>query len=223
MKRADLKQCFKIDMHVHSIYSRDAFTEPRVAIRYALKKGLNGIAITDHCSVKGGILAKKYSSNKIVVIPGIEVKSPYGHFLLLNIEKPPAKLVSIFEIFEWCRLQGGLVVLAHPYSMFPPIRGLNKVVRYVDAVEIVNSNSFFLRRSVKQALRLAQRNKLGKTGGSDSHIPQTIGLAYTILDDYPSSVDDILTYVKRGKCKIHCGKISLHNRILRLAKRVSRF
>lgn len=213
----DLKERFKMDMHIHTTYSRDAITEPKVAVKYALKRGLSGMAITDHHSLKGATLARKYASDRMMIIPGMEVRCAYGHFLLLNIDDVPAKGTPVFDVFEWCRGRGGLVVLAHPYLIPLPPRRMREIVKHIDAVEVVNSNSFFFRRSVAQALELAQRNRLGKTAGSDSHVPQTIGLSYVLLDDRPETIEEVLTYIRRGRCKVYGKGVSLQDRISKLA------
>jgi predicted metal-dependent phosphoesterase TrpH len=42
----------KIDLHVHTCYSEDALTTPEEVVYYARKKGLDGVAITDHETLK---------------------------------------------------------------------------------------------------------------------------------------------------------------------------
>jgi len=38
----------KIDLHIHSQYSTDGLSKPESIVKRAKKKGLDGIAITDH-------------------------------------------------------------------------------------------------------------------------------------------------------------------------------
>ena len=51
----------RFDLHCHTIYSRhwywgvDALNTPREMIKAAVKKGLDGIAITDHDNIKGAL------------------------------------------------------------------------------------------------------------------------------------------------------------------------
>ena len=40
-------------MHIHTMYSRDAFTTPKELVVYAKKRGLDGVAITDHDTIDG--------------------------------------------------------------------------------------------------------------------------------------------------------------------------
>ena len=42
----------KIDFHVHTSYSPDAFNDPFKIVKHAKRKGLDGIAITDHNNLK---------------------------------------------------------------------------------------------------------------------------------------------------------------------------
>ena len=43
----------KIDMHIHTKYSQDAYITPKELAIYSKKQGLNGVAITDHDTVNG--------------------------------------------------------------------------------------------------------------------------------------------------------------------------
>jgi hypothetical protein len=61
----------KIDMHCHSYYSRDGYSSPEALIRQAQKKGLNGIALTDHNTTKGWQRAQKIADQLgIILIQG---------------------------------------------------------------------------------------------------------------------------------------------------------
>ena len=47
----------KFDLHVHSKYSSDGVLDPENIVRIARKRGLAGIAVTDHNTIRGGIEA----------------------------------------------------------------------------------------------------------------------------------------------------------------------
>ena len=64
----------KYDLHVHSKYSSDGFVEPEKIVKTAEKRGLAGIAITDHDTIKGGLMAKKFKTENVEVI--VDVKLP---------------------------------------------------------------------------------------------------------------------------------------------------
>ena len=68
----------RYDLHVHSKYSYDSFTSPEKIIKVAKKRGLDGVAITAHGTIKGGIEAPKIHKDKdFQVIVGAEIKTEY--------------------------------------------------------------------------------------------------------------------------------------------------
>ena len=48
----------KYDLHIHSKYSYNGILEPKDILKIAIKRGSDGIAITDHNTVKGALEAK---------------------------------------------------------------------------------------------------------------------------------------------------------------------
>ena len=44
----------KVDFHIHTKYSYDSLMEPDKIIRNAVKRGLDGIVICDHNTIRGG-------------------------------------------------------------------------------------------------------------------------------------------------------------------------
>ncbi|MBS7634607.1 hypothetical protein KEJ34_03805 [Candidatus Bathyarchaeota archaeon] len=46
--------------------------------------------------------------------------------------------------------------------------------------------------------KFAVRYRMPQTAGSDSHIPETIGSAYTIIENDEASVDDIIEAIRKG-------------------------
>jgi len=75
----------KIDLHVHTIYSRDSLITRKDLTFYARKRGLNGVAITDHDRIDGALKIAKETD--FLVIPGIEVSSLNGHIIGLNVSE----------------------------------------------------------------------------------------------------------------------------------------
>ncbi len=69
-----------IDMHTHSTFS-DGVYSPSKLVDYAIKKGLSGIAITDHDTVDGIEEAMKRAAiyEDFIVIPGIELSAEYNN------------------------------------------------------------------------------------------------------------------------------------------------
>ena len=59
MKNNNNDLILKLDLHIHSKYSFDSLLSVEKIIKTAEKKKLDGIAICDHNSLKGGLKAKK--------------------------------------------------------------------------------------------------------------------------------------------------------------------
>jgi len=167
-------------------------------LKIAKRVGLNGIAVADHNSIKGGVEVSKLNKDKdFEVIPSIEVNTDRGHVLGLYVNKD-VKPGDFFEVSEEIRRQGGIAVMAHPFRMIPKLRSdLNgvDVKKYLDAVECYNARtSYFGNRA---AVKFAEKNKLAKTGGSDSHFSFEIGRSRTIFEgDLTNAIKNRKTRVK---------------------------
>ena len=81
----------------------------------------------------------------------------------------------------------------------------------VAAIETINGqNSGSANRAAE---RLAQDRRLGRTGGSDAHIVEGLGRAYTILEDAPASVDDLLEAIRRNRTRADGRSLTLSGRL----------
>jgi len=203
----------KIDLHLHTHYSRDSKTTLGEVIHYAKKRGLDGVAVTDHDTVQG---ARRLAQQKdLLIIPGMEVSSLHGHILGLNITEPVQPKKSITETVEKIRQLGGIAVIAHPAVAIKS--GLGSRITSassIDAVEVINASAFPFFLSTYLGRRLARRLALPQTAGSDSHFPEEIGSAYTFVDA-DSNQDDIMEALRNGKT-IPVGKpISWMKRVAR--------
>ena len=80
----------RYDLHMHTTYSRDGAIRPADAIRIAKKRKLDGIAITDHNTIRGGMEAQKLPPNGLDIICGAEMKTDRGDVigLFLNGRDP---------------------------------------------------------------------------------------------------------------------------------------
>jgi len=192
----------KIDFHVHTCYSKDCSTSLEDVIICSKKRGLNGVAITDHDTVEGALKLLKKSNDQTIIIPGIEVSTKAGHILGINVTTSIPQGLSIEETVERIHEAGGISIAAHPSAIYKSGIGLSEkiVSQGIDAVEVINSSAFpfFLLNYLSR--RLAYRTKLPQIGGSDSHLPETIGLAYTIIGnvDVNSEIEEIIHAVKKG-------------------------
>ncbi len=187
----------KIDLHVHTCYSHDAFITLQDVVNCSKKRGLDGIAVTDHDTLQGAFKLSRES--ELIVIPGVEITTLQGHVLALNITRPIPPRLALSETIQRIHDAGGLAVAPHITAVGKASLGLGKVTRslQLDAIEVINSASFPFFLSTYLSRRLACELSLPQTAGSDSHVPQTIGMAYTLIDSDPE-VGEIIRAIKRG-------------------------
>jgi hypothetical protein len=203
----------KIDLHVHTCYSGDSFITFDELIRYAKKRGLDGVAVTDHNTVEGAL---KLRTNEILVVPGIEVSTLNGHLLGINVTTPIPSRLGMEETIEKIHEAGGVAVAAHPTAFYKS--PATRKVTYYDAVEVINASSFMFPVLTHYSRKFAERLQLPQTGGSDSHYAPEIGSAYTVVDADPD-VDEIAQAIKKGAVFAAGGAVPWKTRLGRTALR----
>lgn len=192
----------KYDLHSHSKYSSDGILDPQRIIKVAIKKGLEGIAVTDHNTIKGGLEAKKYETANFKVIIGSEVMTTKGEIIGLFLSEE-IKSNDFYEVIDEIKGQNGITVVPHPFDEWRSssfhIKGED--VKYIDNVEIFNSRCVEEKFNHK-ANQFAKKYELGVTGGSDAHFANEIGHAGVIIE-----TDDIQEAILKNDLKVF-GKTS---------------
>jgi hypothetical protein len=178
---------FAGDLHMHSTYSdgddsvetvvamAEYYMDPRLLARHPEYRGrpLQFIALTDHRTVDG-MFDPAYQSDKVVLIPGIEVGGPsHGNGLgvLTTINHDAAagsnyveKVASIAERLRW---QGATFQANHPCS---PKISWTPDIEFLDAIEIWNVSWGIERAITEEELD----GKAGSTGGENVYIRPAI-------------------------------------------------
>jgi predicted metal-dependent phosphoesterase TrpH len=188
----------KFDLHIHSNYS-DGHANVKEIVQAAKRRGLDGIAITDHDTMKGIPAAKKYIKEKkldLLLIPGIEVNTSEGHLLILGVDRPPQKKRSPEETIEEAHDLGGIANVPHPYHPFRHALGR---IPDADAVEVYNSKHLFGLANGRAKLE-ASRRGMTMVAGSDSHFAETVGLGVTEIE--AEDVDSVLEAIRLGQTRI---------------------
>ena len=201
----------KIDFHVHTDKSRDGHTSLRQIPKILEQKQLHGLAITDH-NVNTRTQFKGFIS-----IPGIEYYTLEGHIVGLGELKPIEKKRGVIETIDMIHRSGGLAILPHPFDIVSSSVNPFKVAAYIDAIEVSNASAFQYFHT-KKIREIAIKFGLAEIGGSDSHIPQTIGDAYTIVDVDNATVEAVLTSIKKRHTKVVPGVTSMYHRLLKIKK-----
>lgn len=201
----------KIDLHVHTNHSYDSVIKPEEVVFYAKKRGLDGIAITDHDKIECALKMTKKTG--FLIIPGIEVSSLGGHVLALNIQELIPKGLSVDETVDRIHSLGGIAVACHPTSFFKGSLGEHISSKF-DAVEVINASAFPFNYSVKHSQKIASSLKIAQVAGSDAHYGPEIGYAYTLVNA-ESKVEEIVKSISRGLCQPFGGAIPITTRLRR--------
>ena len=161
--------------------------------------GLDGFAVTDHDTVKGvpEVLKK---GGELTIIPGLEVSARGAHILALDAREPISAGLSLAETVEKIRDQGAISVIAHPHSLIrSPPTDRELIDSKIEAVEAANSSHIPFDWLLRKNEALAKRLKLPVTGGSDAHIPEVVGRAFTIVETDSNEIDDVITSIRSGR------------------------
>ncbi|MCW3975281.1 MAG: PHP domain-containing protein [Candidatus Bathyarchaeota archaeon] len=197
---------FKLDIHVHTTNSSDSCINLETIPEILDKKGLDGLAITDHDKIT------KYDIKEKIVLQGAEISTINGHLIALNIKKNINSGMSMGRTINEVHSQGGIAIIAHPYN-FPQNCNLKKLDIRPDGIEVLNARVMFCNISTSLSKRMAVKLSIPMTGGSDSHIPDTVGDSYTIVEAESDSIDDIIDAFRMGRITFSGNCSSLRKRI----------
>ncbi len=208
----------KLDLHVHSVYSRDGVNTIDTITHHIKEAGFQGYALADHDTMEGlpEALDKR---DGLVVVPALEVTAKGAHILALDPSELIPMGLGVAETVDKIHEQGATAVLAHPYGLPRSWVSINSVKHTsLDAVEVANSAQFPYEYICGLNRKLAEELKLPMTGGSDSHIPDTIGRAYTVIDTPSTELRDVIDSIKNGKTEVGGSGITLIERYKKLLK-----
>ena len=204
----------KADLHIHSNHSDGLASIPEIMEYVAHKTDLSVIAITDHNTIEGALFAKSLSDMyDFEVVVGTEVSSRDGHILGLYVEEDVKPGMSPADTIRAIEEQGGVAIIAHPFSnkgVFGPL-GRNVFAEAVNegafkALEVYNSLPF-LAWANGVAAKLAGDNGIALTGGSDAHVLEAVGKGYTLFKG--STVEELRGCIDRYETRAESARAGL--------------
>jgi predicted metal-dependent phosphoesterase TrpH len=189
----------KLDLHLHSCYSDDAIGSPEDLIKSLKERGIQGMALTDHNTIKGCIKVQKVVPKDFLVIPSVEISTADGHLLAFNVTENIQGGLSVEETVERIIDAGGEPIVPHLFRLLSGIKKekLIGIQSKVSAIEVFNGCS--VPSTNLKTAKVARAFNLGGTGGSDSHDPLYAGYAYTVIDSTDLRIDTILSEIKKKK------------------------
>lgn len=189
----------KLDLHIHSTFSRDGTATPERIVARCKELGLDGFAITDHNAIQGSLEAVELARKSgLVCVRGVEVSTDSGHVLAYGLSELVPKGLSIRETLERIHSAGGIAVAPHPVR-FPSGIGLEFAgMKEFDAIEVLNGGNS--RRSNRRARDLAARLSKPITAGSDAHEIDEVGKSYVEVDG-AATEEQVLDAIKNGHAR----------------------
>ncbi|MHA1300006.1 MAG: PHP domain-containing protein [Candidatus Helarchaeota archaeon] len=230
-KKINLRNFKKFDLHLHSTCSKhpffgvDGMCPPKEIIKTAIKKGLNGIAVTDHDTVRGSLNVLKIVKSlklhkKLLIIPGAELRSKHGDILALGITEELGKTKKLpgIEVVEKIQDAGGLAIKAHLFKTnFFGSKYVNctKWIKQMNGTKlngIETYNGGSSETANNMAEYFASKYNYARTGGSDAHILSHIGNGLTYIDA-ELTLDDVLEAIRKKKTTASGVKYNLNRPI----------
>ena len=198
------------NLHTHTTCS-DGLSDYEAIIQEALKLNFQFIAITDHtygevgpCLQEGGkcdfricdeVLEKCRRETRLLCLPSQEVTAK-AHILAIGINKAIGGEWPREEQVKEIHRQGGLAILAHPYSG-PEILSEEEIAALgFDAIECPPVNN----QEGKVWREISQRLNLPCVYGSDAHYAGMLRNAYNNCQGAVNSLADLKNLIKQNQC-----------------------
>lgn len=195
----------KVDLHVHTRYSDDCLTTCADILRWANRRGLDALAITDHNTIAGALALRRQSPLSIIV--GEEIRTSCGEIIGLFLEEEVPANLSPKETVYLIHQQGGLVYVPHPLDRVRrsalDIGALMEIIREVDLIEVFNARVTFSLDN-RHAEDLAHRYHLLRGAGSDAHQGFEIGQAYVEMPPF-NDAQSFVASLRQGRVR---GRVS---------------
>ena len=174
----------RLDLHLHTEYSFDCDTDIRAIEAHCLKRGLTGLAVTDHDTIQGALRLRDMART-IRVIVGEEVTTRDGDVVGLFLKETVKPKMSAVDTMQAIHAQGGIVYVPHPFDKKRARANggapLAEIIAHIDILEVFNGKVGSDHYNDLAAQFAARHHAIGG-GGSDAHDLQAIGSVYNELD-----------------------------------------
>jgi predicted metal-dependent phosphoesterase TrpH len=168
-------------------------------IEAARRRGLSGIAITDHNTCEAhGYLRGRQLPEGFLVIPGVEVSTAEGHLLCIGATIPYLKGKPAREVLAEIKKAGGIGIPAHPFDKWRAgIRADTLDILELEALEVFNA-AVTAKSYNEKALQYAKSRGLSMTAASDAHHDSASGVSWTTFELDELSVPALLAAIRKG-------------------------
>jgi len=186
-------EAFFFDFHVHSIYSNDSILKPETIIQYSKKKGLSGVAISDHNTIIGAEKTKSISNKDFLVIMAAEIETEICEIIGLFLNEE-VKSNKFYEVIDEIKDQDGMIILPHPFKN--SILNPELIIKEIDLIEGLNAR---IKPELNYKARiLAEKFDIPTIAGSDAHTSFEIGTVQNKLPINELNIEEIRTVLLKG-------------------------
>lgn len=190
----------KFDLHMHTFRSSDCLSSYDAILAAVQRRGLDGIAVTDHNTIRGALELRERAPFPVIV--GEEVATAEGDVIGYFIEEEIPRGLSVEETIARIHAQGGLVAIPHPLDSLRGSSSIGREVllRVIEQVDIIEGfNARCLRQhDNEEAQAIARQYGKPVSAGSDAHHPSEIGNGYVEIPPF-NSPQTFLEALRHGR------------------------
>ena len=176
----------RAEFHCHTVYSHDSSNRIPQLLAAAHGCGIARLAITDHNTIRGALLAKELDPQLVIV--GEEILTEQGELLAYYVKEEIPRGLSARETIARLKDQGAFIAIPHVFDFRRHgwhMPDLLEILPFVDALEIFNARC--LAGSInRRALEFAEERALPMIAGSDAHSLVELGLGSVVLPEFNS-------------------------------------
>ena len=174
-----------VDFHCHTEYSKDSIATLQSIIYWMGKKNVDQIAITDHNTTRGAVIAHQLAPEKFII--GEEIKTKDGEILAFFVQEEVPAGLSAEKTISMLLDQGAFISISHPFDYYRnghwKLSALKANLAHLDAIEVFNARCMSVKAN-EQALAFALENNLPCLAGSDAHSASEIGNAALVIPEF---------------------------------------
>lgn len=191
---------WKVDLHSHTVYSKDCLTPPAKLVAQARARGLDKIAVTEHNNLAGARAAKELDPDLVIV--GQEIMTTRGEIIAYYVQEEVPRGLPPEEAIARLREQGAVISIPHPLdTLRGSAMGRENVVailHLVDALEVRNARCVRPADNAAAAALAAAHGKLA-TAGSDAHTLFEVGRCMLEMPPFEDNAASFLAALSQAQ------------------------
>ena len=191
----------RLDLHMHSDYSRDSSTTLERLVARAREVGLDRIALTDHNTAEGALELRKLAPDLAIV--GEEIKTREGEIIALFIRDTIAWGGRPEDALDTIHDMGGVACLAHPFDRWRANFNPHRVAELAPRIDLIEvHNQWASAEANAAAARLARELGIPGTAGSDAHSPAELGHSWIEIEEFDGPAE-FLANMRTARLVVH--------------------